>query len=51
MKKKRCSAVHVSGMKAATAMKSGIVGTVFTVSISACSTVSIQPPKYPQRRR
>jgi len=45
MKKNRVSELQVSGMKAASAMKSGIEGTVRMASVIICKTLSIQPPK------
>ena len=45
MKKKRISALHSSGTKAARAMNSGIAGTVRTASVIICTAESSQPPK------
>ena len=44
MKKKRASALHSGGMNAASAMNSGMAGTVRMASVTICRTESIQPP-------
>ena len=45
MKKKRISALHSSGTNAASAMNSGIAGTVRIASVNICTPESSQPPK------